>query len=425
MERNVVERPLGDWLVEWGVISEKQLAVAVNDSRAHLLPVGLCLLLREQVDADILQSAVVGQAYLRDGAVGLDDACKAMNLVSRKHISLGVAFNLLSVQPQALPRNRLGDLLAAAGAVSSHDLKIFLSLARATGLPLGRVMTNAGCINEDLLNYALNLQTRIRSGEIDRNSAIEVLTHYVKEQAKDSVVSGTGLHAETLLGSLLVKAGVLSESTVRDALNYSIREDVRLGEILVARGVLSQAMIDSVVEVQKLIRCHKFTIPQGLSVLRNVSSAQRRESMRAESSIHGQPRNKPLVMSFYRYLKLTRALPDVILRNSSAAEGLPDSKKSESFQNEMEMTWQELRAVSPLDKPVTHTLPADAKALLQRCGFITDEQLVVAQRAAYTYKLVLDQVMSIEQALIEFHRLKMEEAQPRDWTGTFPNLSAM
>lgn len=419
MERIVVERPLGDWLVEWGVISEKQLAVAVNDSRAHLLPVGLCLLLREQVDVDILQSAVVGQAYLRDGAVNLDDACKAMNLVLRKHISLGVAFNLLSVQPQALPRNRLGDLFAAAGAVSSHDLKIFLSLARATGLPLGRVMTNAGCIDEELLDFALNLQTRIRSGEIDRNSAIEILTHYVKERTGDSVVSGTGLHAETLLGSLLIKAGILSETIVRDALNYSISENVRLGETLVARGVLSQAMVDSVVEVQKLIRCHKFTIPQGLSVLRNVSSAQKRETMR-EAGL-GQARNKPLVMSFYRYLKLTRALPDVIMRSPAVSEG----KKNEAVQNEMEMTWQELRAVSPLDKPVTHTLPDDVKALLQRCGFITDEQLVVAQRAAYTYKLVLDQVMSIEQALIEFHRLKMEESQPRDWTGTFPNLSAM
>ena len=421
MERTVVERPLGDWLVEWGVISEKQLAVAVNDSRAHLLPVGLCLLLREQVDADILQSAVVGQAYLRDGAVGLDDACKAMNLVLRKHISLGVAFNLLSVQPQALPRNRLGDLLAASGAVSSHDLKIFLSLARSTGLPLGRVMTNAGCINEELLDFALHLQTQIRSGEVDRNSAIDTLTRYVKEQASHSVVSGTGLHAETLIGSLLIKAGILSEVIVRDALNYSIREHVLLGETLVARGVLSQAMIDSVVEVQKLIRSRKFTIPQGLSVLRNVGAAQRREIMRSESNSHAQSqRNKPLVMSFYRYLKLTRAMPDLAMRASSNTE-----KKSDRLQNEMEMTWQELRAVSPLDQPVTPTLPADVKALLQKCGFITDEQLVVAQRAAYTYKLVLDQVMSIEQALIEFHRLKMEEIQPRDWTGTFPNLSAI
>jgi hypothetical protein len=126
-------------------------------------------------------------------------------------------------------------------------------------------------------------------------------------------------------------------------------------------------------------------------------------------------------MSFYRYLKLTRALPDVILRGGVNH----DPATQEAVQSEMEMTWQELRAVSPLAEPVVPSLPEDVRSLLQRCGFISDEQLVVAQRAAYTYKLVLDQVLSIEQSLIEFHRLKMEEVQPKDWTGTFPNLSAI
>ncbi len=420
MDRNLVVRPIGDWLVEWEMISEKQLQVALNDARVHSLPVGMCLVLREQVDTETIQSAVIGQSYLRDGAIKVEEATNAMALVKRKHVSLGVAFNLLAVQPQSLPRNRLGDLLLASGAISSGDLKVVLNLAKATGLPLGRILLNHGSITEDLIQTALLLQANTRSGEIDRNTAIEKLSQYVEDGARNSIMAGIGLHAETLTGSLLVKSGVISEVNIKDALNTSVRDGARLGEILVSKGMLRREMVESTLEVQKLIRSHKFTVPQGLSVLRNVHAAQRREEIKSESGHHGL-RTKPLVMSFYRYLKLTRALPEVILRGGASHDALT----REAVQSEMEMTWQELRAVSPLAEPVVPCLPDDVRSLLQRCGFITDEQLVVAQRAAYTYKLVLDQVLSIEQALIEFHRLKLEEAQPKAWTGTFPNLSAI
>lgn len=420
MDRNVIERPLGDWLVEWGLITEKQLQVALNDSRAHLLPVGMCLVLREQLDPEAIQSAVAAQSYLRDGALKVEEALNAMTLVKRKHVSLGVAFNLLGIQPEPLPRNRLGDLLAGSGAISSSELKTVLSLAKATGLPLGRILLNHGSITEDLIQISLALQAKIRIGDIDRNTALERLTKYVEDGARNSILAGIGLHAETLTGCLLVKSGVMPEVTVKDALAMSVREGTRLGEFLVTKGMLKQEMIDSTLEVQKLIRSHKFTMPQGLSVLRNVHAAQRRVEKKSESGPHAQ-RIKPLVMSFYRYLKLTRALPEVILRGAAQQDPLT----RDAVHSEMEMTWQELRAVAPLSEPVVPSLPEDVRSLLQRCGFISDDQLVVAQRAAYTYKLVLDQVLSIEQALIEFHRLKIEEAQPRDWTGTFPNLSAI
>lgn len=420
MDRNVAERPIGDWLVEWGLISEKQLQVALNDSRAHLLPVGMCLVLREQVDSELIQSGVIAQSYLRDGAISAQDATNAIALAKRKHVSIGVAFNLLAIQPEPIPRNRLGDLLSASGAISSGELKVVLNLAKATGLPLGRILLNHGSITEDLIQLALGLQRNIRIGEIDRNGAFEKLSQYVEDGARNSILAGIGLHAETLTGCLLVKSGVITEGNIKDALRSGNQEGARLGEVLVGKGMIKQEMIESTLEVQKLIRSHKFTVPQGLSVLRNVHAAQRREEIKSESGNYGQ-RNKALVMSFYRYLKLTRALPDVILRGGVNH----DLDTPEAVQSEMEMTWQELRAVSPLAEPVVPSLPDDVRSLLQRCGFISDEQLVVAQRAAYTYKLVLDQVLSIEQSLIEFHRLKMEEVQPKDWTGTFPNLSAI
>jgi hypothetical protein len=420
MERDLVERPIGEWLVEWGLITEKQLQVALSDSRTHLLPVGMCLILREQIDPEAIQSAVIGQSYLRDGTLKTIDASNAMTLVKRKHVSLGLAFNLLGIQPEPLPRNRLGDLLSASGAISSTELKFVLNLAKATGLPLGRILLNHGSITQDLILFSLSLQAKIRSGEIDRSAGIESLCKYVEDGARNSIMAGIGLHAETLTGCLLVKSGVISEVSIKDALSASSSQGARLGEVLVGKGIVRQEMMDSTLEVQKLIRSYKFTIPQGLSVLRNVHAAQRREEIRSDSVGYGQ-RTKPLVMSFYRYLKLTRALPEVILRSGSHQDPLT----RESVQSEMEMTWQELRAVSPLAEPVHPSLPEDVRSLLQRCGFISDEQLVIAQRAAYTYKLVLDQVLSIEQALIEFHRLKIEEAQPKDWTGTFPNLSAI
>jgi hypothetical protein len=297
---------------------------------------------------------------------------------------------------------------------------VVLALAKATGLPLGRILLNHGSITEDLIQLALGLQAKIRRGDIDRNGAFEKLSQYVEDGARNSILAGIGLHAETLTGCLLVKSGVVSEVSIKDALHSSSKEGARLGEFLVGKGMIKQEMVESTLEVQKLIRSHKFTVPQGLSVLRNVHAAQRREEIKSESGQHWQ-RNKPLVMSFYRYLKLTRALPEVILRGGVNYDPLT----RDAVQSEMEMTWQELRAVSPLAEPVVPSLPEDVRSLLQRCGFISDEQLVIAQRAAYTYKLALDQVLSIEQALIEFHRLKMEEAQPKDWTGTFPNLSAI
>lgn len=62
------------------------------------------------------------------------------------------------------PPNKLGELLVKANLVPSGDIVEALTVSRKLRIPMGRVLIAAECINQRILDTALQAQASIKAG---------------------------------------------------------------------------------------------------------------------------------------------------------------------------------------------------------------------------------------------------------------------
>jgi len=396
---------LGELLVDWQLASKQQMETAVSESLNRDLPLGLVLTMLDIVDPETLHSAIAAQSFLRDQLISADQTTQAMNLVRKKHISFGLAMDLLGIQAATKPRNRLGDYLVESESLGREHIKSRLNLTKQTGLHLGRVLITLADAHHDLINHALNLQEKVRMGDITRDEAIDRL--YSARRCLEVItnVGHDAIETQSRLGQLLISSGFIEEKDMELALCASKEQNRMLGEILVELNWVKRQVIIVALEVQRLIRSEKISIYHGLEQLKNL-----RKRVGVSEDVPTPPELKEKQnLSFYCFLKLANVLPGP---GTQAAE---INKKA--WETELEETWQELKA-----SPSSPRLPEDVRDLLSRCGFLSEEQQVMVQRAGRTYKLFREHRMNIEQALIQFHVAQTQSAEPGQWSGTFPTL---
>ncbi|MCC6977107.1 MAG: hypothetical protein IT343_02205 [Candidatus Melainabacteria bacterium] len=398
---------LGELLVDWQLASRQQMESAVAESLNRDLPLGLVLTMLDIVDPETLHSAIAAQSFLRDQLITSEQSSSAMSLVKKKRISFGLAMDLLGIQAASKPRNRLGDYLVESESLPREHIKSRLNLTKQTGLHLGRVLVTLADAHHDLVNHALSLQEKVRIGDIDREEAIdrlysarrclEVITHV----GHDSITN------QSKLGNLLATAGFIEDKDIELALCVSKEQNKQLGESLIELNWVKAQVVYAALEVQKLIRTEKISINQGLEQLRRLR-AQVGVSEDVPSTPEPQDERN---LTFYYFLKLANVLPSP--QDKTAQANIPQDR----FESQLEETWQELKAT-----PRSPRLPEDVRDLLLQCGFLSEEQQIMVQRAGRTYKLFRERQLNIEQALIQFHLAQSTSSEPGQWSGTFPSL---
>lgn len=399
---------LGELLVDWQLASRQQMETAVAESLHRDLPLGLVLTMLDIVDSETLHSAIAAQSFLRDHLISAEQTTQAMNLVRKKHISFGLAMDLLGFQAATKPRNRLGEYLVESESLGREHIKSRLNLTKQTGLHLGRVLITLADAHHDLINHALSLQEKVRNGEIEREEAIDRL--YSARRCLE-VITHVGhdvLEGHSKLGTLLSSAGFITEKDVDLALCVSKEQGKQLGESLIELNWVKPQAVHAALEVQKLIRTDKISVNQGL---------ERLKKLRAEVGVSEDVPNNPVPdkerssLTFYNFLKLANVLPG----GDKTAKVADIHKKA--WESQLEETWQELKA-----SPSSPRLPEDVRELLSRCGFLSDKEQVMVQRAGRTYKLFRENRLTIEQALIQYHHAQSASQEPGQWSGTFPSL---
>jgi hypothetical protein len=398
---------LGELLVDWQLASKQQMETAVSESLNRDLPLGLVLTMLDIVDAETLHSAIAAQSFLRDQLISADQTTQAMNLVRKKHISFGLAMDLLGIQAATKPRNRLGDYLVESESLGREHIKSRLNLTKQTGLHLGRVLVTLADAHHDLINHALNLQEKVRMGDITRDEAIDRL--YSARRCLEVIthVGHDAIETQSRLGQLLISSGFIQDKDMELALCAAKEQNKMIGEILVELNWVKKQVIIVALEVQRLIRSEKISIYHGLEQLKNL-----RKRVGVSEGVPTPPEvQEERSLSFYCFLKLANILPGTG-PNAQAAES-----NKRAWETQLEETWQELKA-----SPSSPRLPEDVRDLLSRCGFLSDEQQVMVQRAGRTYKLFRERRLNIEQALIQFHVAQSSSAEPGQWSGTFPTL---
>jgi tetratricopeptide (TPR) repeat protein len=236
-------------------------AVKEAGTRARLL--GKTLVSRGVISQQNLRAALEAQSLLRDGVVDSFKAFKALSIASSEGLTFDQALLQMAPRgPQSVSGDRtskLGELLLAAGVVSEQVLERAQKKGMETGEPLGVVLVSEGIVTETFLDAALELQVRVRDGMFSREQAIFALKqdprkllamiapHMMADeaQAKKAKVA-------IRLGELLVRAGIISNADVNQALELSLAHGHQIGEMLVARGFITRPLLDATLSLQQM-----------------------------------------------------------------------------------------------------------------------------------------------------------------------------
>jgi tetratricopeptide (TPR) repeat protein len=283
----ISELPIGEILVRAGLVNQSQMDEAVKEAGTRARLLGKTLVSRGVVSQANLRAALEAQSLLRDGVIDSFKAFKALSIAA----SNGLTFE--QALAEMVPKNsqkrspaertsKLGELLLAAGVLDEEVLEKAQKKGMATGEPLGVVLVSEGLLNESFLDAALELQVRVRDGMFSREQAIFALQqdprklldmiapHMMADEAHAKKAK-----AAIRLGELLVRAGIISNADVNQALELSLAHGHQIGEMLVARGFITRPLLDATLSLQQMTTQAHLTTGEATACLIKVFTTDR------------------------------------------------------------------------------------------------------------------------------------------------------
>jgi hypothetical protein len=275
----VSELPIGEILVKAGLVSQVQVDEVVRDSGTRQRLIGKTLVARGWLKPEQLKAALQAQSLLRDGIVDSFKALKALSIACTFNKSFEEA--LYEVTPQAVAAAsmtsatcKLGELLVSAAVIDTATLEDAHRRSEERGEPLGVVLVADGILSESYLDAALELQVRVRDGMFSREQAIAALKQDPRrllDMIAPNMKADEGLKIQTKaairLGEFLLRAGIVSQADVMQALELSLAHGHPIGEMFVARGFVTRALLDAALSLQRMITMAHLSIGDATACL--------------------------------------------------------------------------------------------------------------------------------------------------------------
>ena len=251
---------LGSLLMIAGLVTDEQMAQAMEIGSALSMPLGKALVMLGTLSTPVLVAAVEMQSLHRDKLVDVETIKAALSLVKTEGLSAGSALAKCGWTPKEdTVFTKLGDLLMEAGVISKEQLKECLSIAVKTQMPLGRVLIVNNFVTHSILWSALNAQVLIRDKRIDRKQAVAGLNAAHKRQIsieRSLMEQGIQYQEGTRkikLGDILVMSGLINEQDLLNALESCLLTDKPMGQILIDKKLLSQKAIETALTIQEMV----------------------------------------------------------------------------------------------------------------------------------------------------------------------------
>lgn len=204
---------LGELLIGSGGIDATQLDIALGASDTAGLPLGRVLILLNQSNEALIESALAIQREIRAGTL---DRAQAITL-----LQLSRKYGIKRESPQYI---KIGKLFVVASVLSREEIRQAILEARESRRMLGQILLEKNKISEEILVAALKLQDMVWKGAITVGQAAEVLTNISK-----------------------FKIGVV-ESLLQMGIKYEyIQRNLTLCDFLRIAGYLSGKILDDII----------------------------------------------------------------------------------------------------------------------------------------------------------------------------------
>ncbi|CAN5432677.1 hypothetical protein BH11CYA1_BH11CYA1_41510 [soil metagenome] len=284
MNTYVANFSIGEILVKAGVVSQTHIDEAVKESGTRQRLLGRTLVERGWLTSNQLRAGLEAQSFLRDGMVDSYSAMRALSIACNFDKSFAEA--LSEVLPNAAPPSisstcKLGELLLSAEILDLATLEAANTKSLENHEPLGKVLLADGLLTESYLDAALELQMRVRDGLFSREQAIEALKQNparfleMLAPAAESA-DNIALQSESVrIGELLVRAEIVSEGDVHQALEFSRTHRHPIGEMLLARGFITRSLLDASLSLQKMVGAGQLSLENATACLVQVFSTDK------------------------------------------------------------------------------------------------------------------------------------------------------
>lgn len=274
-KEKIFDDRVGQILLQCGLIGRQELDEALRIANAAQLPVGSVLVMCGYMIEAVLRAVVKGQALLRDGQISMPQLARILITVNQRNCSIEDAlFSARCQQPdetqqEKVCHQRLGDLLIESKTASIQQIARAIVLSESTGLPLGRLLVLSGIISQSGLNLCLEVQDAIRSGTLTRDAAIARLrSDLLKPDNASRFNTGrSASDAQIRVGELLVRAGLISQSLLLNALELALSLDRPIGEVLTSIHGLPELYLRAALKLQQLIRIGHLDVQRGIDAL--------------------------------------------------------------------------------------------------------------------------------------------------------------
>jgi hypothetical protein len=257
---------IGELLLKSGVIKQHQLDEALKLAGNKHMQIGQMLIMARYITQPDLQAAIDAQVALRDRILDMNGALKALSVAHRSHITFAQASQQHSSETALVPIHKLGQILLEANLINAAQLSVAVQKSMATGLPVGRILILNNVITEVILAAALEVLIKMRDGNVGREEAVAYLSDVINTKAVDdlgvAVLEEASLYnaqqvvstrKSMRLGEFLVLSGILSETDIMNALEFSLVGEKPLGEALLEHGYITRHIMDSALKLQSLI----------------------------------------------------------------------------------------------------------------------------------------------------------------------------
>ncbi|HNB24672.1 MAG TPA: hypothetical protein PKZ32_19790 [Candidatus Melainabacteria bacterium] len=245
---------LGELFLAAHLVSEFQLAVAMDQARDCGLTLGRVLLLTQIITVPILEAAVELLRMVRDQQLLLFSAANALRLIAFEKQTLQEALQSVGMEDQEEEaRPKLGALLTGAGLIADFDAINAAEVGIETCKPIGQVFHECGLVTALVLRAALKLQHMIESALVSVQQAFELLrqVHNLQLPLEDLMKELGQMKAKML--SLLMQSGAVSQEEVSKAAGFYSGEATDVLTALVQSETLTPQLMRDTARCVSLI----------------------------------------------------------------------------------------------------------------------------------------------------------------------------
>jgi tetratricopeptide (TPR) repeat protein len=259
-----VSNKLGELLLEANLIDREQFGKSMQRSLATGLPLGRILVLNGALSETVLNTALEIQVRLRDGMLSREEALEALRgqigdmdqeETQRQTLTLQTVLS----NPPRKRGIRLGELMVLAGLLNETDVMNALELGLVNEQPIGEVMVNQGFLTNEMLDYALELQKKVDSGDLQPTEAGQVLAKIsangipLEEAIAEFIAPQEPAYETLTFDRMLVLSRVITDEQIDESFNRAIASPQILAKLLVLTEHISNPAMQAVLQCYSMM----------------------------------------------------------------------------------------------------------------------------------------------------------------------------